>query len=290
MFKIVLKNKNGSFEIGGGSHPTARLESINGIGLLNKEVQSVKYVGQAGRTQTSIRDNERTITMSFNFYGDTKIVEQLYKILYNEVDIIITSGIKRQKITGQCLNATEIEKIIYHKWQKIAVQFVCNDPYFHDVDLITIPIAKRVDKFPNYQNNDGKWLIQLPAVATERIAKSIVENRGEVLIYPVIVLYNQSDVQSQADLTFEVINNTTGAKITFDYSMSTDEIITVDLPHRKITSSVNGDITNRISDDTVLSDFYLAVGDNEISATVNDTNTALSMTMQYSNSYGAVVI
>ena len=290
MIKIKLTNNKQSFEIGGGSHPVARLESISGLGLLQKEVKSINFVNQSGRIQTSIRDTERTITMAFNFYGSEQEAERLYKLLYSEVDIYITTGTKRRKITGQCLNSSDIESLIYHKWQKIALQFTCNDPYFHDFDMITVPIAKRTDKFPNIQNDDGTWSIQLPAVATERIATTDIKNRGDVVIYPVITLYNQSGISPTTDPSVLIENNTTGASITLEYTMTADETVTIDLPHRRITSSVNGDITKYISDDTVLSAFFLAVGTNNITALNNGSGTAMTMTMQYSNSYGAVVI
>lgn len=288
--EIKLKNKTGSFELGGGSHPNAHLESVSGLGLLQKEAKTVTFAGQAGRTQTSIRDMERVITMSFNFYGGQDEAERLYRMLYNEVDIYITSGERRRKITGQCLNSSDIENLIYHKWQKIALQFTCNDPYFHDFETIIVPILRRENQLPNIQNDDGTWSVQLPAIATVRIAETEIINRGDVDVYPIIRLQNRASVSALADSSVIITNNSTGAKITLEYTMTIGENIVIDLPHRKITSDINGDITQYISDDTVLSDFCLQVGSNSILALNNGSGSNLAMTLEYSNNYAAVVI
>ena len=104
MLKIVIKNEYGSFEMGGGSHKNAQILETSGFGLPSKEMQSVTFSGQAGITPTSVRDLERTLTISLSFYGGQRDVERLYRILYREADIYCTFGTRRRKIHGICIN------------------------------------------------------------------------------------------------------------------------------------------------------------------------------------------
>ncbi len=288
--EIKIKNDMGVFCIGGGNDPVARLSEIIGLGLPQKESATVIFAGQPGRTQTGIRDMERVITISFDFYGGQYEVEKLYKILYNEADIFITSGTRRRKITGQCLNATEAERIIYNSWQKIVLQFTCNDPYFHDFDTLTIPIFKRIDNLPNSISDDGKYQISLPAIATTRTSEATITNKGDVLVYPVIKILNQATATTPIEGGVKILNDTTGAKITLNHDIVAGENVVIDLSRRRITSNTNGDITNKISDDTILSDFFLQTGQNAILVLPNTPSLSLAAVAEYTNNYASAVI
>lgn len=289
--RIALRNEFGSFEMGGGSHPSARLIEITGLGVPAKENTTIVFEGQPGQTLTESRDIERTITMSFDFYGDERTVQKLYRIIYKPVTIYfyLNNG-ERRKIVGHCTQSTDITKIIYHKWQSIVLQFICYDPYFHNVTNTVLKIAKPVNKLPNV-NEDGRWFIELPVVATE-INKTVVAiNSGETILYPIIKIYsNKTENDNPEAYGIVISNETTGNSITLDYNLSVNEIITVDIPQRKIDSNINGDITNYISDNTVLSAFFLDIGENNI--TIDNPNPDDNMygEIEFTNNYIAVVI
>ena len=286
--QIKLQNEFGSFEIGGGSHPIARLIEITGIGIPAKEDKSITFEGQAGSTLTNIRDTTRTITMSFDFYGDEREVEKLYRIIYRAVTMTFYLGNRRRKIDCVCKVATEIEKIIYHKWQKIVLQFFCYDPYFYDVCDTKYPVSKVTDQLPNL-NENTEWYIQLPAIATVRTNYTMVKNQGDIEIHPVITLKSNQEITLLSEDNYVVLRNlTTGKVLTLNYAMATNEVIKIDLPNRAITSNVNGDITNYISSDTVLGDFILQLGNNEIEIESTDNN--IFAVIEYSNKYVSVVI
>ena len=286
--RIKLQNEIGSFEVGGGSHPIARITSITGIGIPAKEDKTITFEGQSGSTLTSYRDLDRTITMSFDFYGDEYTVEKLYRIIYNPLTMTFYLNGRRRKIDGICKMATEIENIIYHRWQKIVLQFTCYDPYFKDVSNTRQPISKVTNHLPNI-NENTEWYVQLPTVATTRENKGVVINSGNVDVYPIITLQNNQGVSVLTDDNYITVRNlTTGKAITINYLMITDEIVTVDLPNRRITSSINGNITNYISSDTVLGDFMLQLGENEIE--IESTNNDIYAVIEYSNKYASVVI
>ena len=288
--RIVIKNEYGSLEIGGGNHPSARLLDAAGLGLPNKEIEVIAFAGQAGQTINSIKDSTRTITISFDFYGGQSQIEKIYKLLYKEVGIYITVGDKKRKITGICVNPEEVQKIIYGAWYKLVLQFVCAEPYFSDFYNTKISLSQRTDLFPNVCEN-GEWFIELPAVATERISKAHIYNRGDVKLYPKIIINNNSlsDIESE---TYGVLiqNETTGAKIILNYDSQPNEIVTIDLPHRKIISNINGNITNMISDDTVLADFYLIEGGNILSTINLNSYEDISVLIEYNNNYAMAVI
>ena len=75
------------------------------------------------------------------------------------------------------------------------------------------------------------------------------------------------------------------AKIDLNIATSDGELITVDLPHRKVISSVSGVITNTISDDTVMSDFFLDAGYNKITAVNRNTAERITAWLEYSPAY-----
>ncbi len=290
IFRIVLENEYGSFEIGGGSHENARLQAIEGIGVPAKEQKTIVFEGQPGKTLKQSRDLERTITMLFDFLGDERTVCKLYKIIYHPVTLYFyLSNGERRKITGHCTQSTDISKIIYHKWQSIALQFTCMDPYFYDFYETEKAISKNEDQWPN-MNENGEWQIEIPSVATKRSNEASIYNYGDVDIYPVITLQSHDTaVVALAETETKIILNnlTTGKSITFNYVISSGELITIDLPKRMIISSKNGDITNCISDDTVLGDFYLQMCNNDMSINADGDIFAVAT---FFNKYISVVI
>ena len=285
--QIILKNKYGEFIIGRGGH--GKIIEIDGLGLPKKETQTVTYAGQAGQTTISLRDMPRTISMSIDFKGNQDNVLRLYKMLYFEVDIIIISGDVRRKCKGVCTNPQDVESIIYHRMYKAAIQFVCDDPYFHDLSETVFDVNRRTDKFPNVLEN-GSWYVSLPAVATERVNNAGITNKGAIKIYPIIEIYNNSIYTSGSPVGLVVTNHSTGKSITIDRNMKANEKITIDLPHRKIISDIDGSIISFISDDTVLSEFYLDVGTNDIEIINKNTNQDTASIIRYNNNYEAAVI
>lgn len=289
--RIVLENEYGCFEMGGGSHASARIISAAGFGVVGKEVETATFEGQAGRTTTSVRDVERTITLSIDFNGGQHEIERLYRIIYYPVDILCFFGDgRRRKIRGRLIDSTDYEQIIYHKLQSAVLQFVCDDPYFHDFGSTVIKIATHIDLFPNVIEGNV-WYVQLPAVATSIEKTVTVNNRGVTMLYPVIkIRSNKSANDSPDDYGVTVKNLTTYKKITLNYNLSAEETITMNLPERKIISNINGNITNYISNDTVLSDFFLKVGENDINISSLNINDNISGEIEFTNNYIAAVI
>ena len=145
--EIVIQNKNGRIEIGGGSHPNAGLIEIAGLGLPASEPNIIKYAGQPGYNMLGRVDMERTITMSLDFNGIPFDVMKIYRVLQEECELLFFLGGERRKIKGFCLNPTEVENIIYKRMYKLVLQFVCENPYFEDFTDKVISLSTRTDLF-----------------------------------------------------------------------------------------------------------------------------------------------
>lgn len=295
--RLVLTNKRGTFEIGGGNHPTARLLEIEGLSPPEKDLETEACEGGAGDYIKHMRDKSRTITMSFDFYGVEDDVYKLYRILAQPLEMRFFIGSIRRKISAICINQTEIESIIYHRLNKIVLQFYCADPYFHSLSPKRYPVAKRTDLFPNVVLDDGKQGISLivrNGIATVQETTTIVKNEGDTAVYPTIEVVNNSVQNTTSGISCSVVvkNVTTGKSMTISYNPAQGEKITFDVASRKITSDVNGNITGKITDDTFLSEMYLDFGDNEIeiTATAGNTEYELLSVCYVDNNYGAVMI
>ena len=295
--RLVLTNKRGTFEIGGGNHPTARLLEIEGLSPPEKDLETEACEGGAGDYIKHMRDKSRTMTMSFDFYGVEDDVYKLYRILAQPLEMRFFIGSIRRKISAICINQTEIESIIYHRLQKIVLQFYCANPYFHSLAPKRYPVAKRTDLFPNVVLDDGKQGISLivrNGIATVKETTTIVKNEGDTVVYPTIEVVNNSVQNTTSGISCSVVvkNVTTGKSMTISYNPAQGEKITFDAADRKITSNVNGNITGKITDDTFLSEMYLDFGDNEIeiTATAGNTEYELASVCYVDNNYGAVMI
>ena len=281
--EIVIQNKNGRLEIGGGNHPNANLLEIAGLGLPAVEPNTIKYAGQPGYKMIDKVDMERTITMAIDFCGMPFDLMNIYRILQEECELLFFLGGERRKIKGFCLNPTEPENIIYKQMYKIVLQFACENPYFEEFSETVVPITTRTDLLPT-SFEGGKGYISLPAIATERKATITINNRGDMDIYPIITTMPEEDSE-----TLSINNKTTGKSITINKKIVAGEKIVVDVSNRTITSDVSGSLLNYISDDTLMSDFVFQRGANDISVTNNGFN-LITGSISYKNLYKAVVL
>ena len=102
---------------------------------------------------------------------------------------------------------------------------------------------------------------------------------------PVFTVYNSGVSTFAESYGIEIENHTTGQSLLIERHTQSGEAITIDIPARKITSSIAGDITASISQDTYLSDFWLAEGANDIEAVNYNAGEDISVVMEYDNKY-----
>lgn len=289
--RIVIQNEYGRFEAGSSRRFAIHITDIAGIGLLSKEVTGVSFAGQPGRTVTAVRDTERTITIAFEIYGGAREIEKIYRCIYHPVDIIFFLDDRRRRISGRCVNAADAEKIIYHRLNKLVLQFVCDDPYFHDYDTTQVNLNMPVNKLPNTLDG-GEWYITLPTIATEIITRTDIINYGDTILYPVFKVKRQA-AQAMARTAAHglvLTNHTTGKTLEINYEITADDELTIDLDRRKIISAKNGVVTGSLADGSVMSEFCLLEGKNDISAESLNLADLLEVTVEYNNNYTAVMI
>lgn len=281
--RIVIQSKKGSFEIGGGSHKTCRLISIDGIGLASKTAATIKFSGVAGNKIIDASANNRVITMLFDVNADDFYLTKILRILQEECEILFFLGGKRRKITGKVLETVEPEAINYRKLYKIAVQFYCEIPYFTDFSETVLSLSTRTDNFPT-SFEEGIAYITLPAVATTRTATVKIINFGDERTYPKITV-----IALEASSVITISNQTTGNEVVLSKAISQGEEIVFDFAERRITSSISGSVINNLTDASLLDSIYLDCGTNEMLVTNGEENN-ISTTISYSNLYAAVII
>ena len=119
----------------------------------------------------------------------------------------------------------------------------------------------------------------------EQVATISANNDGEI---GKLIADAMRKVTKDGVITIE--NKTTGKKIIINYKVSVDEIITIDIPKRLITSSVNGDITSYLSNESYLCDINLICGENFIDVTPSAGNRNCEVYIVYRNLYTGVIV
>ena len=284
--RLTFKNDIGSITMGGGDHPSVNIIEAIGFGLPGKEFSNVTYAGQSGHTTTNVRDVARTITLSGTFVGDKKEILKMYNILYSPgVLIYQDKGVKRQ-ITCRLTNNDDFKPQGKSGIYTFALQFSADDPYFTDTEDLKFDIYKRVDKVTGtIYNSTGEKV-----VFTERTTEISVINSGVKAVYPVIIV--QSKELSGIDNTQLEISverdDLVCAIIKLNCNTPSNDSITFDLPRRRIVSRSQGDITNYISDETILSEFYLLPGNNIVKFDAHDGVGKVTAELMYRNKYAAI--
>lgn len=282
---ITLKNENGTFNINGNS--SAKLLSVDGLGLPTKTFDVVSYEGQPGQTTISETDKSRTITMSFDLSGDKFAAESLYKILYKPVEISFISGYKRRAITGRVSDMDDLQQVILGQMWNATIQFICDNPYFEDLSETVTVVCGRTDNLPNYYNENPP-LIQLPAVATYRVSQKNVLNCGDVNLYPVIYIENNGETASDGVV---ITNITTQKTLKLNYAVPVSGSVTIDVPGRKIYDESGNSLLTYLDDETQLKDFELIKGENNISVSESAATSAqLQCLIKFKNTFITAVI
>lgn len=282
---IELKSENGKFVIGKNS--AAKLLSVSGLGLPQKEVQTITYEGQPGQTTLSETDQYRTITLSFDFEGQASEAQRLYKIIYKPVDILFYGENMRRKISGRVSDMQDLEKVISGQLWNAAIQFVCDNPYFEDFTKVSTNIFGRSDNLPNnYTDEEPK--IQLPTIATSRFYQSNVKNRGDFDIFPTIKIKNTGTGSSES---VTVSNLTTGQRLKLNHNIPQNQTVTINVDGRKITDDSGNMLLKSLDDTTLLKDFKLIPGYNLISISEEEKSGAvLDCVVEFTNKYLTAVI
>lgn len=286
MISIKYKNAYGEISMGGARHPTHRVLTITGVGIPDATRNTVQYYGEPGQECIHEQINFRTISLSVevdNRGGRGKIeLERMAKILSHPGTLTIKTMRRTRCIyCNRCTSFSDSDRT--ELYRKTVLQFVCDNPYFEDTENTVHDIY--------IQNKLLTSPFTLPAVFSERIQKTTITNHGDTETEPVIHIYGaENNANTAAENIITIFNATTAQSITVVYELAEGETLTVDIPERKIYSSLDPDTQLFcISDDTFLSDFVLTEGDNLIEV-MADCTRKTSVTIEYNNRYLEAIV
>lgn len=273
----VLKyvSRGGTVKMG-GPFSDIQITKMSGFELPAKSYDTIEFAGENGVTTTGSKDMARTLTISGDIFGGQKKIAEVLKALYYEGTLYCEFGFIKRKIDCKVINMDDVERYGLSEINGFTVQFQADYPYFNDFNDTIKSISGRKDLI------NGEFL--LPCVWTEYLQRGVINNTGDKIIFPTIRITSPTATESKSAM-ITITNNTTKAFIKLDYVMQKNEIIAVDLSTRRIKSNINGNITNKISDDTVLSNFYLDIGENDISFETDADGQVLTADVEYNRIY-----
>lgn len=267
--------------MGGGESSVIDVTKISGFGLPAPRYDEIEFAKENGVTTTGASDYPRSMFISGDLYGGRSDKLKMLEAFYYPGELYCDFGPDmKRKIACKLINFDDIEDLCNSGINTFAIQLQADYPYFNDFDDTVINLS-------GYRNHVTESF-ELPCVFTEQIQEGKVYNYGNKNCYGVITITSKYDA-TVAEGLVTVSNHTTGNSIHISHSLQKDEVIEIDLNTRRIMSSVSGRITNAITDDTEMSNFYLVPGLNELSFGTNDTLRPVSATMRYNNIYLAAV-
>ncbi len=285
MINLKYSNRIGNVYFSGSDRSCVHIITITGLGLPKKNYKTIEFASENGVTQTSEKDMARTITITAEVTGGMRDCRHISKVLHERGNLYITSGNLRRRIECKCVQPPEFKRLsvgvdIY----TFTLQLQADYPYYTDYYDIHHPIFK----LQNAVTNE----FTLPCVFTKRLSRSEVFNSGDKRVYSNIFIKNLGTASMfQSETSIRIINHTTGAEIVINHNMLTNESININFADRKIESSIEGNITHKLDDNSILSDFYLDVGKNDIEfINGNEDNQNLSAIMTYSPEYFSVEV
>lgn len=276
---IILKyvSQGGTVRMNGPLSHINLIEPLSGFELPAKEYEEIEYAGENGITTTGQKDLPRTMTITGDIYGGRKVIEEILKAFYYEGTLYCEFGNIKRKIDCKVINMSDVERHGKSKISNFTVQFQADYPYFSDFHDTSRAVSGTEDLITT-----GAFV--LPCIWTKYTQGGVVRNNGHKEVYPTVHITAQGGTESK-DAIITLANETTGAFIKLNYTMADGETVTFDLKTRRVYSDINGVITNKISDDTVLSKFCLSVGDNVISFASNAADQTLRTVFTFNRLY-----
>lgn len=275
MHEIKYINDVGSFTMNGLNCGKIRILSLSGFGLPTKSYTNIEFASENGITEIGCKDTKRTITISGDMDDyDGSCRRNMSIVMHEPGDLICSNEFEQRKIKVKVTKPPEFD----YKGGGIyafSFQLQADYPYFtsiHETATDVYTLKNRVTE--NFT---------LPCIFTESVSEGTAHNIGDKYTYPILTIENISDATLTGPIT--VTNLTTGAFIKINHDLVKSEIITIDLETRSVKSTTDGNITNSISDDTDLSEFYLVIGSNKLKAEHNSQEGQLKVQIRFYNEY-----
>lgn len=259
------------------------IKSVSGLGPIEKEHTTLSYANLPGQTLIGERERERVVTVSADVCSQNnvkKLYSHLVDVLYNPGKLKVFSGGQFRKIDCRCSLFAEPERQ-GKGIMSIRIQLTCDQPYFTDEETQQVTVFSRNDLVQN--------TFTLPCIFTERTTGVVMVNQGRVPAEPVFSVYNiglgEGVTEPLEDYGILFKNERTGQMLKLLCYTEPGEKITINIPERKVESSLKGNLLSCLSPESYLSNFYLEPGENRIEVLNLNQGEEINVLMHYENHY-----
>lgn len=304
MLYVSYENDIGTLRFNGGSeYEPWKVIDIEGLGLASKSFNSVSYPTHIGQSTLSETVGSRTITIRCDVHshnGNQHEISKALKILNEPGHLVLRTGYTTRKIEARCTAAEQGER--HGNYQVFVLQFVCDYPYFEDQKTTVIPIFQVENLigsgtrwYCNENNEITSEMIEpgtfkLPCMFSLLTTDADVLNLGDVNTEPVIIITMLGDIYTGSNAgVLKIENTTTNQKLELSFQANDGDVITIDVPKRRIYNQKEKNLISSLSEDSFLSDFWLKKAKNHILVT-NNITVSCTVVCKYSNKYIEVVI
>ncbi|MBQ7097012.1 MAG: phage tail family protein [Clostridia bacterium] len=280
--RVRYENALGAVEMTGDGEGDIRIIKMDGFGLAGREYDTVVYSGYDGQETVRSRALPRAITMAVEFCGlnVAERVRSALQVLNRKGVLVVEHDEFSRRISCSQVTVTDSERILKNRISTMVIQFVCDSPYFEDAEDTVVALYRRVKLL--------ETPFSLPSMFGDIIIGADIIVSGAFSVEPVITLYYPDALEQVESIV--ITNEANGASIRLDYTPSENDVVTVDVKNRKISSSVNGNLIRNLSDDTFLGDFVLEKGLNVIDVFAGDVSAGFVAECKYNNLYCEAVI
>lgn len=286
MLELIYKNERGEIIMHGDRNSPLHITEIEGLSLPTRDYNTVTYSGYGGQTTTAYTTRSRTITFSVEATG-----KDILSVVRKVIDVFSVKGmlyIKTQDVDRriECNQAqiADVNRILKGQISTMVIQLVCDSPFFEDAEDTVIPLYTR--KKLIYSDSNTRF--ELPAKFGEITVGEKIRIQGSIPVEPIITMYYPEQLEGVESII--ITNVTSGQSIRLNYQPQDDDLVTIDIRNRKITSSQSGNLINNLSEDTFLGDFVFDTGVNAISVVAGDVTSGFTIQCKYNNLYNEAVI
>jgi hypothetical protein len=280
---VSFENETGKIEM--GRHLPVWISSVEGLEQPAAEGNVKKFAGLPGQKTGKRLNGARAITITGSIVGGRQTIVYNRDLMARVYNNTLAPGVLRFNLYGKMRRADAMADSfavgkLSNGRREFIVSFTCDSPYFQDWYDTVINLFRR-------ENNLFAGMT-FPRVFTFRYAGGNAINSCGVDIEPVVIIRAGPPGAFTAP-GITITNETTGAYIRLDYTPPANDVITVNVRDRKITSSINGNITHKKPVDNLLSQFVLKKGGNVIRFEKEDAEQELTADIIYSNLYAEAV-
>jgi len=272
--KLIFKNSLGEKTLCGMGSDSIGITDIRGLSVPTYERQCYSSYDFDGAVESARRIPQRNITISGDIKGTARDVSDFLKLMSEPFKMTVETDNFKRSITVSAANSniSKVSKNI----TKFALSLVCDDPYFYDTEDTKVPLFYREELLTNET--------VLPSMFSRRTASASLNVTSDRIIEPKIIITGKK-IESDEDGRIVIENKLTGAEFTLLYTPEENEIITVDVKKRSITSDKNGNIISSITKDSYMSDLEIDKNGAVFSLTGYGSATNISAYIIYKNCY-----